>query len=164
LALGLTTLGIAGLLVATVPPALTDLGGSAASPAFGNAVGDTAGGAAANPEMAAQASEAPPAGFDDPAAIAAAPSEAAASSAAEAAPLPSGDLGTDRQTETDGLFVGGESSPLAGEPDSGDPYRTSLSADGSLDRSTVIPIAGFLLAIGVGLFALRWTGRRLGDS
>ena len=163
LALGLTTLGIAGLMVATIPSAFM---GAASSPesAAGSAVEDTTDTGAENGEMYLQASGAPPAGAG-PEIMAAAPSQVPASSAAaEAAPAPSGDLGTNRQDEPDGLFVGGESSPLAGEPDSGDGARTNLASNAPFGGSTLILVAGLLVLMGLGLFALRWTGRRLGDG
>jgi len=163
LALGFTTLGIAGLLFATIPSALTGLGGpTAALSTVGTAVDGAAGGAAASEQMATEASEAPPAGFEAAPEIAAAPSEAP-SAAAAAPPAPSGDLGTDRQAEPDGLFVGGESSPLAGEPQRDEAAR-ELASEPPLDRSTMVLVAGLLLAAGVGLFLLRWTARRLGDG
>jgi hypothetical protein len=164
LALGLTTLGLAGLLFATIPSIST--GGPTALSTVGNAVDGAAGGAAANPEMAPQAS-APAASFDRGPAIAAAPSaapsEAAASPAAEALPAPSGETGTER-LEEDRLFVGSETSPLAGEPDGRDLSQPSLATDGPFDRSAVMVVAGLLLVAGVGLFLLRWTARRLGDG
>lgn len=164
LALGLTTLGIAGLLFATIPSVLIG-GGPTSLSAVGSAIDNGTGGAAANPEMAAQASEAP-AASEPVSGIAAAPpaATAAPSAAAEAAPVPSGDLGPDSENERDGLFVGGESSPLAGEPESGDAYRTTLPAEAPLDRSTMILVAGLLLVAGLGLLLLRWTARRLGDG
>jgi hypothetical protein len=161
LALGLTTLGIAGLLFATIPSVFT--GGPTALSTVGDAVDGAAGGAAANPEMAPQAS-APAASFESgPAAIAAAPSEAAESPAAEANPQAPGETGTER-LEEDRLFVGSETSPLAGEPDGRDLSQPSLATDGPFDRSAVMVVAGLLLVAGVGLFLLRWTARRLGDG
>jgi hypothetical protein len=62
----------------------------------------------------------------------------------------------------DNLFVGGESSPLPGEPDTRDLYGKSLSAEREAPSAMVI-VAGLLLLTGLGLFALRWTARRLGD-
>ena len=163
LALGLTTLGIAGLMVATIPSAFM---GAASSPesAAGPSVEDAIGGIVENPEMYLQASGAPAAGTG-PEIMAGAPSQVpAASAAAEAAPAPSGDLSTNRQNEPDGLFVGGESSPLAGEPDGGDGSQANLASDAPFDGSTMIPVAGLLVLMGLGLFGLRWTGRRLGDG
>lgn len=160
LALGLTTLGLAGLMVATIPSALSGMASSPTLSTVGNAAGDAAGGALANPEMALQASEAPAATIDSgPAAAAPAPS-----AASEALPQPPGDTSTDRQGEPDGLFVGGESSPLAGEPDGTDLYAFNQSTEGPLTRSTTIAVAGLLLVVGLLLFGLRWTARRLGDG
>lgn len=164
LALGLTTLGIAGLLFATIPSVLIG-GGPTSLSAVGTAIDNGAGGGAANPEMAAQASEAPAA--SEPASgIAAAPpaATAAPSAAAEAAPVPSDDLGTDSENGPEGLFAGGESSPLADEREFGDANRTPLPSEEPLNRTTMILVASVLLAAGVGLFLLRWTARRLGGG
>lgn len=167
LAVGLTTLGLAGLLVATIPVALTGLGGSATSlPTVGNAVGDAAGGAASNPERLSQASAAPSAQAESgPAAAAAAPSPAASRAAA---PVPAASVASDTEREgADNLFVGGESSPLAGEPDgrSGfDLYGRSLSTEEPFAPFAMIVVAGLLLLAGLGLFGLRWVARRLGDG
>jgi anti-sigma factor RsiW len=163
LALGLTTLGIAGLLFATIPSVFMASGPTSLS-AVGTALDGATDGAGANPEMAAQTSEAPPAGEDrGPSYLAAAPS-AAASAAAEALPAPTdGDLETNVEDEPDGIFVGGESSPLAGEPQSDEASR-QLANEDPVDRSTMVMVAGMLLVVGVGLFLLRWTARRLGDG
>jgi hypothetical protein len=159
LAVGLTTLGLAGLLVASIPGALT--GQPTAGPAFtsvGSAPGDGAGGAATNPEtLAGQPSAAPAAATTGPA-------------AAQAAPAPAASGGTDSSTESvesDRLFAGvGESSPLAGEPEGRAPvdlYGNSLAA-GTPGPSALLLVALLLLLVGLGLFTLRWVSRRLGDG
>lgn len=162
LALGLTTLGIAGLLFATIPSVIPVGGPAALSPI---AASDDAAGGGAQQEMF-QASEASPGPSALEPEIAAPPGATAApSAAAEAAPAaPSRDLGSDPQGEPDVLFGGGESSPLAGEPDVGDANRTVSAAEAQIDRTTMIVVAGIMLAAGVGLFLLRWTARRLGDG
>lgn len=166
LAVGLTTLGLAGLLVATIPTALT---GQAASPerqlTVDSAVGDAAGGAGANPEtMLSQASATPLESQTGPAAAAAAPSPAATSAPAPA-PAASAELGYERQ-DPDVLFQGGESSPAAGEPDgaTGDLYRAKLLDEEPSGRSAMVGVAGLLLLVGLALFALRWAARRFGDG
>ena len=161
LALGLTTLGLAGLLVATIPNALTGLGGAGTALSTVGGAGDAAGGNGANPEkLAGQAPATPSAGAE----IGAAAAPAAASPAASAAaPAPDASVGSGVERQSDNLFVGGESSPLAGEPDSRDLYGKSLSAEREAPSGMAI-VAGLLLLAGLGLFALRWTSRRLGAS
>lgn len=171
LAIGLTTLGIAGLLVATVPAALPGFGGGAASlqgaeDAARNATGDSAGGSAANPEFLAQepsAASAPEAAA--PAAsgptIAAAGPSAAPSEAAVPAPAAS------EATPPEILAEGGESNPLAGEPEDRGAFDTYFGQFGDTDAngpSPTLVVATLLLVLGLGLFGLRWTARRLGDG
>jgi hypothetical protein len=158
LALGLTTLGLAGLLFATIPGALPGGGTSSADlSTTGNAAEDASRGAGLNPEtMLSQASVAPSAETAGGPAAAAAPAPApAASGAADGQPQ-----------EPDNLFVGGEQSPLAGEPDRDalDAYAKALSPGPALGGAPMIVAAGVLLLAGLGLFALRWFARRLGDG
>jgi anti-sigma factor RsiW len=157
LALGLTTLGLAGLLFATIPGAIPGGGTSSADLSTGgNAAEDASRGAGFNPEtMLSQASGAPSA-------------EAAGGPAAAAAPAPapaaSGPADGQPQ-EPDNLFVGGEQSPLAGEPDRDalDAYAKALTPGTAFGGAPMI-VAGVLLLAGLGLFALRWFARRLGDG
>jgi hypothetical protein len=162
LALGLTTLGLAGLMVATVPSFF--MGGAASGPNLettGQAVGDTAGGAP--PESILTAPEAPAASaVSGPAGAAAAPSSAP-SAVAEALPQTTDGSGTEPYSE-DRLFVGSETSPLPGEPDGRDTNALTQSDEGPFTRSTTIVVAGLLLVVGLLLFGLRWTARRLGDG
>ena len=165
LALGLTTLGLAGLLVATIPTALT---GPAASPerqlTVDSAVGDATGGAGANPEtLLRQASAAPPEPESGAAAAAPAPSPSATSAAAPA-PAASADPGDDR-LEPDVLFQGSDSSPATGEPDGAvDLYRAKLLDEEPSGRSAMVGVASLLLLVGLALFAVRWAARRFGDG
>ncbi len=49
--------------------------------------------------------------------------------------------------------------------DSGDaPIDALAIRDDASGLSTLIVVAGILLIIGLGLFGLRWTARRLGDG
>ncbi|HEX5148718.1 MAG TPA: hypothetical protein VFW02_06530, partial [Candidatus Limnocylindrales bacterium] len=159
LAVGLTTLGLAGLLVATIPGALPGLtGGSASAPVAQDAARNAAGNApAASPEFLTQASApasaAPASGPVIAAAPSAAPSEAAlpapAASAADASP--------------EVLVEGGETGSVAGEPDDRgafDAYLKSLG-DEPGGPSPMMVLAALLLVTGLGLFGLRWTARRL---
>ncbi len=169
LAIGFTTLGLAGLLVATVPmPFGSGTGGAAQRLApVGAPVGDNAAGSEANPEFMTQASGAPASGAPaygaplDPAdsgpAIAAAGPSAAASGATEAAPAPPGNV------EPEILFDGGE--PLPGELDANRQLDAGeFGSDGAFVASPMLIVAALLLLLGLGLFGLRWTARRLGDG
>jgi anti-sigma factor RsiW len=153
LAVGLTTLGLAGLMVATVPSFF--MGGAASGPGLstaGQAVGDTAVGALP-PEAISMAPEAPAAsgGFG------------AAGAAPEAMPQASGETGIDPYAD-DRLFVGSEISPIPGEPDGRDGNALTSTSEGPITRTTTIVVAGTLVLIGLLLFGLRWTARRLGDG
>jgi hypothetical protein len=128
LAIGFTTLGIAGLLVAALP-SMYDAGG-------GQAVLSTVGAAV----------------------------EQAAPAAGEA-------YGSDRLSTSaepgastdEGVFAGGNTEELnsSGERDvAGDGSLFSLRDDAS-GLSAVFVLAGTLLIAGIGLFALRWSARRL---
>lgn len=159
LAIGLTTLGLAGVLLASIPSA-TFMGAS--------------GGAASTKEVAPIEQAAPAPAASAPAASApaterttlgAAPPGAASASAAPTAPAPgvagaSTDAGT---TSTDAassstdtqVFTGGNPDEVA--PDGAD---TALRDDGT-GFSVLFVLDGVLLIAGLGLFALRWSGRRL---
>ena len=155
LAIGLTTLGVAGLLVATVPMPF-GAGGATAERAQApvDTLSEDAAGSARGQDFVDPS--APPAvpGESAPAIAAAGPS-AEPSAAAEAAP---------EDAEPDVLFQGGEVSPMPGEPDpQGNLYQTGFDASGS-GPSPMFIVAGALLLMGLGLFGLRWTARRLGDG
>jgi anti-sigma factor RsiW len=130
LAIGFTTLGLAGLLVATAPTVLT--GGTSSAPAA----------AEAGP------SGAPAASHGDSLAMSAAPS---------ASPVDDGNV-----------FNGSDSSdparsttaPVDG-PSIAAPSDVSVRDDAS-GWSLLVVMAGSLLILGLGLFALRWSARRFG--
>jgi hypothetical protein len=160
LAIGLTTLGLAGVLLASIPSA-TLIGGSGgaapvneAAPIEQAAPAPGAGGAA----QAASASAAAPA------ASAFAPVPAATGSAtdrtsleaaglASAAPSAAASASTDNQ-----VFTGGNPDEVA--PDITGGVDTALRDDAS-GFSVLFVVAGALLIAGLGLFALRWSARRL---
>jgi len=167
LAIGLTTLGLAGLLVATIPGAIPGLGGAATSQstvadAARNAAGEAGPGEAANPEVMNQGSGAPSAAAGSGPAMAVTAPSAAPSDAAVPAPATSaGD------SAPDVLFEGGESSPIAGEPDgrgAGDLSSKNLTDSGPVGISATVFVAVMLLVAGLGLFAMRWLARRLEDG
>jgi len=148
LALGLTTMGIAGLLVATVPSFYGAAGGAA-------------------PEALSPVGQAIPA----PAAA------SAAAAAPSAAPAASGVRG--QGTETYGVAPSSETAGGGGEvftgddgvgrldaerQDAGDMAGEAFIRDDGTGLSTLVVVAAALLIAGLGLFALRWTARRLGDG
>ena len=150
LAIGLTTLGLAGLLVATIPSVLSGQGGASAA-------------AGANPESLGASSRAM-------AAPSAGPSAAAALVAPSAEPstLPSGPT---YDTFVAGPAASGGAAAVAPESSTlerqgGDDATGAAPTPAELpaERSGVIVLASLLLIVGLGLFALRWTARRLGDG
>jgi hypothetical protein len=153
LAAGLTTLGLAGLMLGILPGTVS-LGGFASS-------GSAAASAPADaPVAAAPAPQAAPA------------ASAAAGGAPEAQPSPNdleqhfaGDRAAlearpEGAGELEGESDGGGPVMIAGEPASNAPLAPV--ADDTTGASQLIVISGTLLIIGLGLFALRWTSRRFG--
>ena len=164
LAIGFTTLGLAGLLVATVPVPFGTGGATSADrlSSVGAPVED--GNAGAGLEEFSAAASAAPASAGAPEAsgpaIAASEPSPEPSVGAEAAPaLPAGTP----EDAPDVLFQGGESSPLPGEPESRDLYQAVID-DATFSPSPMAIVAALLLVAGLGLFGLRWTARRLGDG
>lgn len=158
LAIGLTTLGLAGLLVATVG-ALPGSGG-ATSLEMLSTVGAPIGAPSAAPSAAPVAAAPEVAG--------AAASDAAAASAAPAAPEePAATTTGDEQ-----IFSGSDATDTAGDGSQrssgsgAEPIGGSeLATDGaSSDTPTLLIAAGACLLVGLGLFGLRRTARRLGDG
>jgi hypothetical protein len=158
LAIGLTTLGLAGILLATIPS--TFIGGSgAAAPAN----------EAAPIQQAAPAPAASVPSTDRTALGAALPSAAASALTEVAAAAPSASTvvgGAAPGTSTEAasasadiqVFTGGNPDEVA--PDLTGGSDSSLRADAT-DLSTLLVVGGVLLIAGLGLFALRWSGRRL---
>jgi hypothetical protein len=141
LAMGLTTLGIAGLMLGILPGTLS-FGGAASGPGGAPAAASApaAGGA---PEQAAEATNRLEQVFDGNRDL------------AIPAPPGVGELEGEGFGEGQGQAVG--PADIAGEPGS----LTSI-ADDSSDASQLVVISGTLLIVGLGLFALRWTSRRFG--
>ena len=143
LALGLTTMGIAGLLIATVP-SMSGLGGATAGAA---------------PEVLSTVGNAVP-----------------APAAASAAPAASGVRGQDAElygvsaaptSDTSGgggeVFSGdgGDGLLEAQRQDAADMARDAALRDDGTGLSTLLIVALTFLIGGLGLFALRWSARRL---
>lgn len=159
LALGFTTLGLAGLLLSSVSlPFGGATSGERTLEAVGAPVGDSAAGS--TQEFATEASGAPVVPEASGPAMAATGPTSAPSEAAQLAPAAS-----PGEVPPDVLFEGGESSPLPGEPPADRSlYDTAFDQDGSFGPSPMFLVAAVLFVIGLGLFGLRWTARRLGDG
>jgi hypothetical protein len=167
LALGLTTMGIAGLLLATVPGALSGSGGaaqalstvgSAVEPASGG--GDTAAPARAAAPAPAAASAAAPAATSAPAASSPAGSESTKAEFGAMSAAPSQDAAEEPVFEGDGGDTASDGTDQSN--------ATDVSQDGSIlgltGLSALAVVAGILLLTGLALFVLRWTARRLNDG
>jgi hypothetical protein len=163
LAIGLTTLGLAGLLFAVVPSMSLTVGlGGAASSKTLSAVGGPIQQAAPAPSAAAASAAGPavPAASAAPSAPArtealeygAERSPAEAAAGAGPSDVASGPVDTN-------VFTGANPEEIA--PDiTGDGGLLAIRDDTS-GMSVLFVVAGFLLIAGLGLFALRWSARRL---
>ena len=171
LAIGLTTLGLAGLLVAAIPT-LSFGSASSAAPGYvpvGAAVDQSsgAGGAAPQTDVARESAT------DSGSTIAA----AAPSAAASMAPAPAAAA----STAPEALGAPGQGTIGNGvPPDQANPeYATAaespamtgdagrllaVTADPFAGASPLLLLASAMLLGGLGLFALRWTARRLSDG
>jgi hypothetical protein len=146
LALGLTTMGIAGLLVATVPAILPMGASTTVLSTVGAPVGpvEVSGGAA-------------PAASAAPAAAAASPAPAQATDlyAATGAPDP------EPETAGEGAFTGDDGDGIAQRQDATEMAQESSKRDDRTGLSALVVLATALLVMGLGLFMLRWNARRL---
>jgi hypothetical protein len=152
LALGLTTLGIAGLLVATVPGALpfAASSGAAPAPAVASPGTDTAAGAASTPAADPE--------LGPVAAPAATRSLTTSDTSAMESPAP---------TDDGAVFSGTDGETAAASAAGGAPADTKTSngerladADGGPSFSPVSLVAAALLLAGLVLLGLRWGARR----
>jgi len=177
LAIGFTTIGIVALVVTSSPFQLGFMGSSGAAPVLstvGAAVpagGGGAGGAA--PQPAASAAAAAPStevtGLYASAAASAAPASAAPAPSASSAPAAS-DAGRTAygesyaSGETGGVFTGSSDTDVqTPDIDAGDQATKTTETNLRLASgpSLGIVVGGIFLILGFGLFALRWTSRRL---
>ena len=140
LATGLTTLGIAGLLLAAMPP--IQLGGAAAAPAGGIAPAAAPSGVERDSAdgSAAPAPSAAPVRLDW---------YSAQSDAPSASPL---------AVDT----AGGDDPPVV--PDEAAPAQPEITVPVVRGPSPLAVLSGAFLVLGLGLFGLRWTARRLTDA
>lgn len=181
LAIGLTTLGLAALLVATIPAALS--GQAGAAPAVLSTVGSAVGGGDANPgSLGASRESAATAGPSSAAAAAPAPAASAEPSAAAAAllapsseppvghaplapslePVPS----SSAEASSDAAAIAPKSAESTSEPQDAYGTTSAASTPGELpaERPGLVVVAILLLVLGLGLFGLRWSARRLGSA
>ena len=146
LAMGLTTMGIAGLLLATIPAALSGAGGAASMTL--STVGE--------------AGPAPAAASAAPAPAASAPAASAAAPPAEGTDLYGMTAAPTSETTGGGEVFSGDDGDAALEAQRLDAAATlEAIRDDATGRSALLVAAGTLLVAGLGLFALRWSARRL---
>ena len=179
LAVGLTTLGLAGLLVTTVPSILPISGATSGGP---SAAQDSSGGISSLPATVAGAAEGRASSVPAPvapaaSAIADAPSgppfAAAAPSAAAAAVSPApaaaasngylGGLAAPPQTPLpEGATTGGATKSSGGVTNDVEPVGEDNNLASRADTGASMPLilSGVLLLAGLGLFLLRWAARR----
>jgi len=166
LAIGLTTLGLAGVLLASIPSASLMGGSGGAAPAneaapIQQAAPAPAAGGAAPAASASAAAPAPAAGASarEPQADGSATDRtsleaaALASAARSTSPSAAASASTDSQ-----VFTGGNPDEVA--PDVTGGVDAALRDDTS-GFSVLFVVGGALLIAGLGLFALRWSARRL---
>ena len=179
LAVGLTTLGLAGLLVATVPSILTGSAGAAPDATVAQA---TTGAQAAADAQATTGAVPAATGGSSPADISkslvglAASPPTMAVALASSAPYPAS--GVAAASPAPGVEAGGTPDMPFLSPDHGVSTRTGEAENGDLanlaskasvadDRgglSTMILVSSTMLLVGLGLFAFRWRARHLGDD
>ena len=171
LALGLTTLGLAGLLVATVPSILT--GSAGAAPAATSAQAATGAQAAAGAVPPAIGGSSP---ADSSKSVVGLPESPPAMAADLASSAPYTTRGGAAASSAPGAEAGGASEMPVRSPDHGVSTRIGEAENGDLanvaskasvadDRgglSTMILVSSTMLLVGLGLFAFRWRARHLG--
>jgi anti-sigma factor RsiW len=153
LAAGLTTLGLVGLVFATIPSILPS-SAAATAPSADQAVGGPArpaasAGAAAPAAVAASAAASPAPSIPGP--------DVFGVKGTGASATPGSEAGTAGSAVTQGGAPGQSPSVLGSASDS------SLEL-GSTGPSTLIVLSAAFLIAGLGLFLIRWTARRLGDG
>ena len=154
LAAGLTTLGLAGLMLGILPGSLS-LGGAATSAPGGGAT-EVQGSDNSAPGASAPALEAPAPAAGGAPEVAQPTTDLGQAFdnsrvSAELRPMGAGEL---REEDGSGPIA------IAGEG-AGEAFSAPSTAD-ETGVSQLVVISGTLLIIGLGLFALRWTSRRFG--
>jgi hypothetical protein len=170
LAVGLTTLGLAGLLISAAPSFMMGSASSAAP----TSIGAPAGGAAAengDGSRSLGAAAIPGASAAAAAAASAAPAlgDTAGSADQSAAPIPPRAAIANGATQSPGTeaYTNGTTKAQSGSTgdNSGEPDATSdLLAVQDIGGVSPLPVLSLaFLVAGLALFALRWTARRFGD-
>ncbi len=174
LAAGLTTLGLAGLLLASVPSMLPQSGATSLS-----TVGGPAGNGAGQPEAGTASSAGPAAAASAgaiqvpapalPSAAAAAAPSAAASAAPNAddfGPLASAGSSIPPVTGDFGFNGAGKGASAPTADDAGGALRLGSSPSSTAEPGVpwLVLVSGAFLVAGLALFAIRWSARRLGDG
>ena len=166
LAIGLTTLGLAGILLASIPSTFMGASGAAAPANEAAPIQQAAPAPAASVPStdrtalgAVVASAAPSAAAS---AAASAPTEVAAAAPSASTVFggaaPSASSGAASASTDVQVFTGGNPDEVA--PDLTGASDSALRDDTS-GFSALLVVGGVLLIAGLGLFALRWSGRRL---
>ena len=184
LALGLTTLGIVGLLVASLPGALggfaSSAGGAPVLSAVGNAIGEAAGSAAPAPAAAPAASAAPSTANDRQSdALSAGPvkgqASAAASGATRGAGYPALSVAPRSPEDTNLVYGADNGTPETGgvaeqvpasDGGAGAPSGVGSDLAGTAETtgpSPLVIVAGAMFIAGIGLLLARWSARHFGN-
>ena len=176
LAMGLTTLGLVGLLAASLPSVLMT-GGATSLPAADMSTG----GATTNPPVRLEGGGSEVTGVQDPGAPAGAPAtdNLGPAFAASGKPVPvnasPNALQGDRASPAPGQGgavagptlgtsnSGGGSTKGSGRDGGGSGDGGSVAAVGSPGVPPLVLLSASLLIVGLGLFAVRWGARRFGD-
>jgi anti-sigma factor RsiW len=178
LAMGLTTLGIAGLLFATIPSIYTGGAASGSATTAGARAGDVAQpgtdsngapvaaasqgvtGAGAPAPVGAPAATAVPAQVASPLPDAAASAPAATAPAKEAfGPVQGAGGAAAPPSVSDFGIRGGGQGPTGAQA-----LGEGGAATGASGAPLLLVVSGLFLVVGLSLFAIRWSARRLGDG
>jgi hypothetical protein len=171
LAMGLTALGLVGVLVASAPTILQPASGSGGSATSSQAGGESlpvinaapAPGAVANPGSGAAAGAAIASGAADLAEGSPGPERAVASAPAFGAVVPAQPQASGAPI-ADGIGKGAAAGPEATPTVDGTTSAELSPVDTSSTMDALLFVSTSLLLVGLGLFALRWGARRLSDG
>ena len=180
LAVGLTTLGLAGLLLASIPSMYQGGATSGILSTVGNRVGDVPqpeagtdsnGAPIAAPVASAAGAPAAAGKSAVPAAVATAPAPVPADASAAPAPAASapGQDGFGPLQSAGGAAAPPSAAAFGIKGGQGTPSSVpDVDAGGAATNPSSVPIvllvSGLFLVTGIGLFAIRWAARRLGDG
>ena len=171
LAMGLTALGLVGVLVASAPSILQPATGTGGSAASSQAVGESqpilnaapAPGAVDTAGQGGAAGAAPAAGAAGAAEASSAPDRAVESAPAFGAVVPAQPQASGAPI-ADGTGKGAAAGPAATPPLSGTSATEPSQAQATSGVNALLLVSVAFLVGGLGLFLLRWGARRLADS